>query len=211
MNSCPLCLSYNNRLFYRNKLRDYLCCSDCSLVFVPRQFHLSMEKEKAEYDKHENSPEDQAYRNFLNRLVAPMLKFLTVHDKGLDFGCGPGPTLSVMFEEEGIDVVNYDQFYALDRTLLQSTYNFITATEVVEHLRNPGVELLALWDILESGGYFGVMTKLVIDQESFSSWHYKNDPTHISFFTHDTLKHLETTWNATLTVVAPDSFIFRKP
>ena len=62
----------------------------------------------------------------------------------------------------------------------------MTASEVVEHLRAPGPELARLWSLLVAGGILGVMTKLVSNRESFASWHYKNDPTHICFFSRPT-------------------------
>ena len=56
---------------------------------------------------------------------------------------------------------------------------------MVEHLHHPGAELERLWSLLAPGGWLGVMTKLVRDPEAFASWHYKNDPTHVCFFSRD--------------------------
>ena len=42
-----------------------------------------------------------------------------------------------MFEEMGHTVALYDYFYANDPFVLHHLYDFITATEVVEHLHNP--------------------------------------------------------------------------
>jgi hypothetical protein len=35
--------------------------------------------------------------------------------------------------------------------------------------------------LLRPGSWLGVMTKLVISRERFAAWHYKKDPTHVSF------------------------------
>ena len=66
--------------------------------------------------------------------------------------------------------------------MLRGQYDFICATEVVEHLHHPGQELARLWALLGPGGWLGVMTKLVRDHAAFAGWHYKNDPTHVCFF-----------------------------
>jgi hypothetical protein len=74
---------------------------ECDLVFVPPEFHLSREEEKARYDFHSHSLADSGYRNFLNRLFQPLEKVLPIGARGLDFGCGHEPTLSVLFEKAG--------------------------------------------------------------------------------------------------------------
>ena len=53
------------------------------------------------------------------------------------------------------------------------------------------------------------MTKLVIDAEAFSRWHYKNDQTHISFFSRETLQWLATHYQAELNFFANDVAIFK--
>ena len=41
------------------------------------------------------------YRKFLSRMFKPMMERIEPDSYGLDFGSGPGPTLNLMFEEEG--------------------------------------------------------------------------------------------------------------
>ena len=172
--------------FWSDDRRDFLRCSRCQLVFVPPEQHLSHGDEKGEYDLHQNSQDDEGYRRFLSRLSDPLLERLRPGSFGLDFGSGPGPTLSLIFEEAGHQMSVYDPFYAPNPKVLSRQYDFITATEVVEHLRSPGQELARLWSCLLDGGWLGVMTKLVLDREAFSTWHYKNDLTHICFFCRQT-------------------------
>lgn len=87
-----------------------------------------------------------------------------------------------MFEEQGAQVSLFDKFYYPDDSVLAKQYDFVTATEVWEHLSDPRLNLELLWQCVKPGGVLGVMTKLVRDAEAFKSWHYKNDPTHIIFF-----------------------------
>lgn len=206
---CPLCKASEGRLFFQDS-RDYFRCSVCSLAFVlPHQF-LSTKEEKSVYDLHKNSPDDPGYRRFLTRLFDPMVQRLTPNSYGFDFGSGPGPTLSAMFEEAGHSMEIYDPFYAPDIKLLQEQYDFIVASEVVEHLHHPGQELDRLWSCLKPNGLLGIMTKRVIDQQAFSKWHYKNDPTHVCFFSTETFQWLADYWHATLTIPEDDVVIFAK-
>ncbi|HEY5672375.1 MAG TPA: class I SAM-dependent methyltransferase [Malonomonas sp.] len=207
---CPLCLGQNSSAFAQDKLREYLQCTDCSLVFVPPQFHLSELREKAEYDLHRNDPLDKGYRQFLARLFEPLCERLPAQAFGLDFGCGPGPTLSLMFAEAGFRVAAYDKFYADNPALLQQNYDFISASEVVEHLRQPRVELDRLYGLLNNNGILGLMTKLVTGREAFSSWHYKNDPSHICFFSAQTFHWLAELWQARLELIGKDVILLQK-
>ncbi len=206
---CPLCLNPDAPLFFEDR-RSYLRCPVCELVFVPPELFVSAEVEKAEYDKHENSAADPRYRAFLRRLQEPLLQRLSPHSHGLDFGSGPGPTLSLMFEEAGHAMCIYDPFYAADESAWQHRYDFITASEVIEHLHHPRRELDRLWSCLKPRGLLGIMTKRVIDRDAFARWHYKDDPTHVCFFSLATFRWLATCWQAELTIPADDVVVLAK-
>lgn len=207
---CPLCYSPALTLFCRDRRRDYLRCRHCALVHVPSHFWLTPDAERAEYDKHENDPNDAGYRRFLSRLSTPLSAMLHERSGGLDFGCGPGPTLSVMLEEAGHRMALYDKFYYRNESVWDTQYDFICATEVVEHLAQPQVVLRYLWSHLQAQGLFGVMTKVVTSQQAFSRWHYKNDPTHIVFFSVESFAWLARFWRAECVQVAADVFILKK-
>jgi len=197
-------------LFYSDSFRDYYRCSQCNLIHVPPSEYLTKEAELAEYNKHQNSPEDKGYRKFLGRLFIPLSSRLGSDSLGLDFGCGPGPTLSVMFEEAGYIMSLYDPFYATDRSVLKNQYDFITATEVVEHLHSPAFELNLLWSLLKPGGWLGIMTKLALDKEAFTPWHYKDDPTHVCFFSKETMEWLASIWKTKPLYFGNDVILFQK-
>lgn len=207
---CPLCDSSATSLFAQDKRRCYHRCGECGLVWVPQRYFLDRQAEKEVYDQHCNDPGDMAYRRFLGRLFQPLSAQLQSGANGLDFGSGPGPTLSVMFAELGHTMTIFDPYYANDAMVWQHQYDFITATEVVEHLHSPRFELERLWSHLKDGGRLGVMTKMVLDADAFARWHYKNDPTHVTFFAVDTFTWLAQHWDAQLQFVAADAVIFRK-
>jgi SAM-dependent methyltransferase len=207
---CPLCGCRRTAVFWQDRKRDFLQCRDCQLVFVPPEQHLSAREEKAEYDLHQNSPEDQEYRRFLSRLFDPISSKLPRESKGLDFGCGPGPALPAMFEEAGHQMAVYDPFYAPDPAVFDNKYDFITASEVVEHLHRPGKDLDRLWRILRPGGWLGIMTKMVVDREAFSRWHYKEDSTHICFFSGAVFDWLAEHWQTEAVFIGNDVVLLNK-
>ena len=208
--TCPLCREAATGIFYEDH-RVYYRCSICYLVFVLPAQRLSASAEKAEYDRHQNSPQDPRYRQFLQRLFDPLAARLAPASQGLDFGSGPGPTLSVMFQESGHRMNIFDPFYAPDEHVFEEQYDFITASEVVEHLHDPAGDLERLWSCLKSGGLLGIMTKRVIDREAFARWHYKADPTHVCFFALETFVWLAERWHADLEVPGNDVVVFTRP
>ena len=207
---CRLCQRAEGRSFHEDS-RRYFRCDECGLVFVHPEAFLEAQRERAVYDRHQNSPDDPRYRRFLSRLFDSVAGRLRPGSHGLDFGSGPGPTLSVMFEEAGHVVSVFDPFYADDAAVFGTRYDFITASEVVEHLHRPREELERLWECLLPGGVLGVMTKRVLGEAAFSRWHYKNDPTHVCFFALQTFEWLADHWAARLEVVGDDVVVFEKP
>ncbi|MGJ7462505.1 methyltransferase domain-containing protein [Halomonas sp. MA07-2] len=210
MPTCPLCASDDTAFYHRDARREYHHCRRCALVYVPPAFRLGREEERAVYDQHENSPDDPGYRRFLSRLADPLCEQLAPGARGLDFGAGPGPTLSVMFEEAGHPMAIYDPFYAPDESVLKREYDFITATEVVEHLFQPGRELARLVALLRLGGWLGLMTKRVTDREAFTRWHYILDPTHVAFFSEATFQWLADEHGMTVVFPAADVALLQK-
>lgn len=207
--ACPFCRSVKAASFSRDSYRDYYQCPVCGLVFVPPAQFLSLSDEKKRYDLHRNSLDDAGYRAFLNRLFLPLQERLSPGSSGLDFGSGPEPALARMFTEAGHSVTLFDQFYAPAPAALERRYDFIIACEVVEHLREPAVELDRLWGCLDEGGWLGIMTKPAAEREAFSSWYYKNDRTHICFFSSQTFSWLARQWNAEVAFVEKDVILFR--
>ena len=207
---CPLCRRKDLAPFFEDQKRVYLNCLYCELVFVPKTYWLSPEQEQAVYDLHLNDVQDPGYRRFLSRLSAPLLKNLRPNQKGLDFGCGPGPALAAMMEEAGHEMALFDPFYFNTPAVLLRQYDFIITTEVVEHLRDPHGAFDTLFTILKPGGWLGIMTKQVIDRDAFSRWHYIRDMTHICFYSPPTFEYLARRFNATLDFVGNDVILLNK-
>ena len=213
--ACPLCGETHIAPWWQDKYREYLHCQNCQLVFVPKVWHLPPEDEKSCYDLHENTGDDPGYRRFLSRVAEPIITRVQPPAKGLDFGCGPGPVLAEMLAEAGYSMKVFDLYYAnnpdvLDKQKTEGGYDFITCTEVVEHLGKPFIILQQLLDLLLPGGTLGIMTKLVRDQEAFKSWHYIRDRTHISFFSRETFIWFAQKTGCEIEFIGGDVILLRK-
>jgi 2-polyprenyl-3-methyl-5-hydroxy-6-metoxy-1,4-benzoquinol methylase len=73
---------------------------------------------------------------------------------------------------------------------LNKLYQAIVMTEVIEHLHHPNSILKSLWQLLEPGGVLAIMTQRVISPEKFKTWQYKNDPTHVCFYSNKAFEWL---------------------
>ena len=203
---CPLCHHQTTHNYHSDKRRSYWLCPVCHLVFAGRASLLDAAAELAIYQQHQNDPADAGYRDFLNKLAAPLLQRLGASaQQGLDFGAGPGPTLYLLLQQGGHDVANYDPYFAPNHTLLQRQYDFLCSTEAIEHFYQPAKEWQLWLELLKPGGWLGLMTRIRPDSvEEFGRWHYKNDPTHVSFFHATTFQWLAARDGFSLEIIAPD-------
>lgn len=208
--ACPLCQETETQWFARVDDIDYLRCPGCLLTWMAPEHYPSKTGEKRQYDLHENNPEDAGYRDFLARLASPLLERLAPASGGLDFGCGPGPALAAMMTESGHPTEVYDPIYFPDDSALARSYDFITCTEVVEHLHRPVREFDLFQHLLRPGGHLGVMTSWLTDDEAFAGWHYRRDPTHVCFYRVETLEWIGAHFGWALELPARNVAIFRK-
>ncbi|MGB1581468.1 MAG: class I SAM-dependent methyltransferase, partial [Nevskiales bacterium] len=141
---CPVCESRETRHFERIENRVYWRCNRCEATFLDPAQRPSAEEEQAQYRLHNNEINDAGYRQFLARLAEPLLQRLQPGSKGLDYGCGPGPALADMLSKAGHCMTLYDPLFFPETTALQSRYDFITCTEVVEHFHQPAQEFRRL-------------------------------------------------------------------
>jgi hypothetical protein len=209
--TCPLCAGSGSDDHEVAHGRTFLRCRICRLVFVPPAQRPAPGEERAHYAHHQNDPDDPRYRRFLSRLAAPLMERLGPGAEGLDFGAGPGPALARMLEEAGYAMRIYDPFFAPDPAPLYRTYDFVTATEVLEHLHEPARTLDLLDRLVRPGGHLAVMTEPVPEERSFREWRYARDPTHIVFFSPPVFHWIADRYGWEME--APDDrvVLFRKP
>jgi SAM-dependent methyltransferase len=190
--------------------RQYFACAVCRLVHLAPDQRPARAAESARYRTHQNDPVDPRYREFLNRLAAPLVERLPAAAQGLDYGSGPGPTLSVMLEALGFTVALYDPVFAPEEAALGRTYDFITCSETAEHFFDPGREFARLNTLLRPGGWLAVMTEMRQEGRSFAEWRYVRDLTHVCFYHPATMTWLADRFDWSLDSPRPNVALFRK-
>jgi hypothetical protein len=178
---CTLCESTNVKfLEVAGDKRKYYFCQSCYLVFVDPNFHLPLEQEKIRYEFHNNSDKDAGYVKFLDQVIYPTLPFLNSGMIGLDYGCGPNPTLSGLLAKLHLTCHNFDPLFGFSHP--RQVYDFLFATETVEHFRIPKSDFLKMDKLLKPKGYLSIMTDHWESLDQFANWYYRRDVTHVSFF-----------------------------
>lgn len=165
-------------------------CSNCGLKFKNPAIFLSSDDESTRYRHHNNDPTDDGYKKFLSKLLNPLKQYLQPHFLSLDFGSGPGPTLSLLMKEFVEAAYDYDPLFHPDQDLLNKKYDVVTSTEVVEHFKTPQSDWDIMANLVKPGGYLAVMTQVLNPETNYASWWYKNDPTHVVFYKAETFDFL---------------------
>ena len=210
---CPLCHYQHSHPYHSDKKRHYLQCGRCELVFVAPQFLPTTDQEKAEYDLHQNEFDDSGYVSYLSRITSYIPADFEANKqpvRALDFGCGPSPVLAAIMARTIDSVSYYDPLYFSSRKVLNQTFDLITCTEAIEHFHQPHREWSLLTSMLRTQGALLVMTKRVLDAQRFASWHYKNDQTHVSFFSEFTFRYLARETDLSVAFPTSDIAVFRK-
>lgn len=203
---CTLCdslLTYKKDLYYYH-------CRCCKAIVKDKRYYLNREDEKARYLEHNNDVDDLGYQNFTSPITNFVLDHFLPEDKGLDFGSGTGPVISSMLMKENYDVVQYDPFFAPDRSVLNVSYDYIINCEVFEHFYNPKEEIDRLVKMLKKGGTLLIMTFLYHDQIAFDNWVYRNDPTHVFIYTKETIEYIAKEKNLEILVLTDRFIALRK-
>ncbi len=208
---CSLCSAPATHPFMNINSREYLRCDRCMATFLDSTHWLSPEEEYAQYQDHKNDLTDKGYRTFLSRLAHPLLKKLTPCRSGLDYGCGPGPVLADIFSEAGHAVSLFDPYFHPDQSKLDRTYDFITCTETIEHFHRPAEEFARFERMLRPGGWLGIMTCFQTEDGRFSSWHYRRDPTHVTFYRETTLRYIAAQFGWSCQIPVKDVALMQKP
>lgn len=210
-NTCPLCHQPNSQPFAQLPQGNYWLCKRCHYTYLAPQYWLTASEEAKHYQLHDNRIDDPHYLKFLSRLSEPLVKRLPANAKGIDIGCGPGPALAHSLTQQGYPCAYYDPLFFPNAILLNSQYDFVTATEVVEHLRDPATTWQQLRSLVKPGGLLAIMTSWRVAKADFPQWHYPRDPTHIGFYQPDTFKWLAEQWGWQISFPVNNVCIFERP
>ncbi|MEZ2658911.1 class I SAM-dependent methyltransferase [Aneurinibacillus aneurinilyticus] len=190
---CKICGSDTREFLDKQFNVTYYHCGICEFISKDEATIVSPEDEKAEYDLHNNSYDDEGYLKMFRRFYDRSIKdFANGGHAALDFGSGPEPVFARLLSEEyGYHTDVYDLYYSPIKVYEGKEYDLITSTEVVEHLKEPMEYFRLFKDLLKENGLLAIMTLFhPRDDEKFCAWYYRRDKTHISFYTPKTMAYI---------------------
>lgn len=193
---CPFCLGRRIKI-QALKNRGYGICADCEGIYLLPPFYLSAEKERARYLLHNNTSADPGYLSYLRSFILPVRQYLS--EKGyivnsvLDYGSGIEPVLVSLIKTEIFplaSVYGWDPFFAPDPSVLNQRYDLVCCLETAEHFKNSRESFRMLASLCRQEGYAAISTHPLPPGgwAAFASWWYKEDPTHVSFYTEAALR-----------------------
>ena len=183
MHKCPVCKGSTTPFRDPQLSIMYHVCDTCQYVCKDSTTHVSAEREKKEYDHHQNTFNSTGYVARFQRLIETFIQPYKTEGAALDFGSGPGPVLYTMLKQIGFEAHHYDPYYYPDKSYLDHRYDVITMTEVIEHLKDPKSVLNALKPLLKPSGVLVITTEFRPESlDEFLTWWYRRDVTHLGFF-----------------------------
>lgn len=189
--NCPLCASGNVYEYAKVNWRTFFRCRDCTLVFVPPHYHCTPDEEQRRYALHDNTESNEGYVRYLGQTVSVICERLPVEARVLDFGCGEHAVLAALLRKKGLRCSFWDPLYERHaRTLTDGEhFGMVVINEVIEHCRNIGETLETVRGLLSDEGEVVVRTQCYPDDPArFEKWWYVQDPTHVIFFSQQSLQ-----------------------
>lgn len=210
MRRCPLCHHDQAKLSFQDKKRSFYLCPECRLLFADSNSYLLPDAEKQRYGRARQAGKQKQ----LARFIHPLLEQLQSLQPAPLFGLNFGRVLS----EEGLQQLNdaghhlqqFDPFFAADHQLLHDQYDFICCFRVFEHFRTPAKEWDLIQKLIKPNGWLAISTPLLTSLETFPKWHYKNNPTHVSFYQQQTFAYLASLGQFKLIFAAQDFILMQK-
>lgn len=184
--ACPLCTA-PGQILYQNKSQLFYICSNCKGIFLDKSLRLKTTDEKLRYETHNNDVFDERYQNFVSPITKAILENFSEDHSGLDFGAGTGPVITKILKDNNFRIKAYDPFFNKNTKLLDEKYDYIACCEVIEHFYNPKKEFALLKNLLLNSGRLYCMTEIYDENIDFSTWYYKNDPTHVFIYQKKTI------------------------
>jgi len=206
-NKCKICNNtYLSSINDNNLKKIYLYCNNCEYISLDKNYIVSNNLEKKRYLLHNNNPENEDYVNYLCKIINN-IPINTKHQKILDFGCGSAPVLAKLLKERNLYVDVYDKFFSPKKIYYFKKYNIITCIEVLEHLKNPLKSFKLFKKHLKKEGMLVCMTNFhPNDINLFLKWWYKNDITHISFYSKKTIEFISKFLNFKIIKIINNNF-----
>lgn len=206
---CSLC-EQPTEFFWKDTSGEYVKCTNCKAVLLLESCFVSAYLEKERYKTHNNNVEDLGYQKFASPITEAILRDFSPTHKGLDFGCGTGPVISSQLKKKNFKIRLYDPFFKNDESALNLQYDYIICCEVMEHFHKPKEEFKRLFKMLKENGKLYCKTSLLTPITNFASWYYKNDPTHVVFYSEESLRVLQKSIGFSKVEITPELIIFSR-
>ena len=206
---CTLCKG-KTADFFKKEDRKYLRCQNCKAVLLHPSHFLNATSEKERYLKHTNNVDDPGYQNFVGPLVSRVLQDFSNTARGLDYGCGTGPVACIELQKHSYKINLFDPYFENHPEVLEDTYDFIICSEVMEHFNKPFEEFKRLFGLLNPGGKLYCKTSIFYEFLDFKNWYYKNDPTHVFFYSEESLKWIREHFGFHNLEIASKLIVFEK-
>ncbi len=210
---CPVCRCPETRKL-ETKRSAFFRCPRCLFVFRSPDLRPNASAAKERYGLHRNSADDPGYVSFLSSILDRALEVSgPLTRRAVDWGSGPVAVGSALMRERGLDVDSWDPYFAGEAAPPAESYDLAVCIEVAEHFFDPVADFASLAARLKPGGVLSLHTHFAPEyDEDFRSWWYKEDITHVSFYSETALRRL-----AAVNSLSPLSFergrlaLFRRP
>lgn len=190
--NCILCNTLLGNPFYIEEKQHFFSCQHCGSIVRGKETFPNNKSERIRYQTHNNDVNDPRYQNFVSPITQAVQEDFTASNTlGLDFGAGTGPVITKVLNDNGYKLNLFDPFFHPDKSVLNKKYDYIVSCEVIEHFHNPFKEFELLKKLLKPNGKLYCMTAIYSEAIDFGGWYYKNDPTHVIFYTEKSLQWIQ--------------------
>ena len=192
-----------SEFLFSDKKRRYFRCPKCRSVTVEEKYFLGKNEQKSRYELHNNTLKDSGYKNYLESFFYSTVDAVKKNLENeffegecdfstwnyLDYGSGPEPCLAELVRQKLLfhSVEIYDPFFA-PKLLDEQNFELITCLEVAEHFENPLEDFALISKLLKPSGFLSLQTNLLTEKIDFEKWWYKEDLTHVAFYTEEGLE-----------------------
>jgi len=192
--ACRICGS-SAELFYRDQ-REFYLCSQCSFIFTRKG--VQVDQEKTHYETQHSNEYDWLKLGRICLDIAGIFKDQSRIYRILDYGSGAG-NLTNSLRLHGYHVDSYEPMYDTSPPANNGLgYDVIVLHEVMEHIEDIPCAMKTIYDVANDEAVVLVFTLLTDELllhaddfiSGFGSWWYKDDMTHVSFFSSLAFKHV---------------------
>ena len=212
--NCRICETESS-LFYSD-VRSFYKCPSCTLIFTNETAdNVAAEKH---YKDQWNNADKNFWKQQTDGLLSVIHRYKMPVGRVLDFGSGTGE-ITKEFQARGIEATPLEPMihgYLKDQNY-PDKFDVVVGVEVIEHLPDMREELKEIEKNLSADGimlFTTILTDSFIDSinevEQFKGWWYKDDPTHVSFFSSKSILRLAEIMIYTADIYSAQLFVLKR-